>query len=78
MENERQSEMEALFIHFQSTCNGQEKANLLQCHPAESQLILETGARMTLTILYFISVSIISQISNFTKNDDRINLIDCF
>ncbi len=43
-----------------------------------SQRILETGARMTLTILYFISVSIISQISNFTKNDDRINLIDCF
>ncbi len=43
-----------------------------------SQRILETGARMTLTILYFLSVSIISQISNFTKNDDRINLIDCF
>ncbi len=77
MENRRQSEMEALFIHFQSTCNGQEKqtfSNVILL----SQRILETGARMTLTILYFLSVSIISQISNFTKNDDRINLIDCF
>lgn len=65
MENGQQSEVEALFIYFQSTCNGQEKAYLLQCHPVESQVILEMVARMTLTILYFKSMSTISQISNF-------------